>query len=233
MFTSDVRMPTLMPILSAGKHRSPRKGACFMELASLLAGESWTDHPSCTHPLLAAVARDVNDRTSDAARQQLAGLIPSVIGLTSNDLHVDARIALLCATTALPIVAAERQRTMALAVLVCDRVLADLDGRPAARLEEQNRLALAQAPDAARWAERFPGGRLIAPQVFRRRSAPSIVSAAIDAIALACVSAPDKILRDLLVGAIDQCAVWVRRDAASETRSDPELVTASRLSDGT
>ena len=74
--------PTLVPMLTRGKHRSPRKGACFMEFASYLAGESWSDHPRCTHPLLAAVARLVNDNTSDDGRQRLTGLIPSVIGLT-------------------------------------------------------------------------------------------------------------------------------------------------------
>ena len=73
--------PTLVPMLTRGKHRSPRKGACFMEFASYLAGESWSDHPRCTHPLLAAVARLVNDNTSDAGRQRLTALIPSVIGL--------------------------------------------------------------------------------------------------------------------------------------------------------
>src|SRR6266566_5137081 len=71
--------PELVPILSQGKHRSPRKGACFMELVSYLAGERWSDHPACTHPLLAAAARDVNDYTSDAGRARLAGLIPSVM----------------------------------------------------------------------------------------------------------------------------------------------------------
>ncbi|HEU4425413.1 MAG TPA: hypothetical protein VFR67_23005, partial [Pilimelia sp.] len=146
-------MPTLMPVLSRGKHRTPRKGACFMELASLLAGERWSDHPACTHPLLAAVARDVNDYTTDAGRPRLAGLIPSVIGLTSDDPHVDARIALHCATTALPLVSAERQRVMAVAVLACERVLADLDGRPAKTLTRRSRSALADVPEAARWAE--------------------------------------------------------------------------------
>ena len=48
--------------------RNPRKGACFMEYASYLAGEDWSDHPACTHPLLAAIARHVNDCTTDAAR---------------------------------------------------------------------------------------------------------------------------------------------------------------------
>ena len=55
MFHPYVQPPDLFPILSPGKHRSPRTGACFMELASLLAGERWSDHPACTHPLLAAV----------------------------------------------------------------------------------------------------------------------------------------------------------------------------------
>ena len=88
-------VPDLVPILSRGKHRSPRKGACFMELASYLAGERWSDHPRCTHPLLASVARLVNDLTSDGQRSRLAGLIPCVIGMTSDDPRIDARIAWL------------------------------------------------------------------------------------------------------------------------------------------
>ena len=40
---------------------------------------------------------------------------------------------------ALPVVAANRQRVMAVSVLTCDRVLADLDGRGAGALEEQSR----------------------------------------------------------------------------------------------
>jgi hypothetical protein len=126
-----------------------------MEFASLLAGERWGDHPACTHPLLAAVARDVNDYTSDAGRSRLAGLIPSVIGLTGDDLHIDARIALRSATMALPVVAAERQRVMAVSVLACERVLGELDGRQVGALEGPSRSALAQVPHAAQWAYRF------------------------------------------------------------------------------
>ena len=151
----EAHPPRLVPVLSRGKHRSPRKGACFMELASYLAGERWSDHPACTRPLLAAVARDVNDYTSDAGRARLAELIPSVIGLAGDDLHLDARIALRCARMALPVVAAERQRVMAMSVLVCERVLAGLDGRPAGWLEEQSRAALARVPHAAQWARGF------------------------------------------------------------------------------
>jgi hypothetical protein len=208
----DVQPPDLFPILSRGKHRSPRTGACFMELASLLAGERWSDHPACTHPLLAALARHVNDHTSDAGRQRLAELVPSVIGLTGEDLHIDARIALGSATLALPVVAAERQRIMAVSVLTCERVLAELDGRTAGSLEEQSRLALAEVPQAAEWAYQFTSGVRPSTKGFRRQSAPTIIRDAVQGIAQACIPDPDGMLRDLLVHAIGECAALVGRN---------------------
>ena len=208
----DVQPPDLLPILSPGKHRGPRTGACFMELASLLAGERWSDHPACTHPLLAAVARQVNDHTSDAGRQRLAELIPSVIGLTGDDLHIDARIALRSATMALPLVAAERQRVMAVSVLTCERVLADLDGRAPGGLEEQSRLALAKAPHATEWAYQFTSGIRPSNKGFRRQAAPTIVQDAVEGIARACVPDPDGMLHGLLVQVINVCAALVGRD---------------------
>ena len=212
MSHQDVQPPDLLPILSPGKHRRPRTGACFMELVSLLAGERWSDHPACTHPLLAAVARHVNDHTSDAGRQRLAQLIPSVIGLTGEDPHIDARMALRSATMALPVVAANRQRVMAVSVLTCDRVLADLDGRAAGSLEEQSRLALAEVPQAAGWAYQFTSGVRPSAKGFRRQAAPTIVRDAVEGIAQACVPDPDGMLRDLLVQVIDVCAAWIGRD---------------------
>jgi hypothetical protein len=220
----DGRSPTLLPMLSRGKHRNPRNGACFMEFASVLAGERWSDHPSCTHPLLAAVARHVNDYTSDAGRQRLAGLIPSVIGLTGDNLHIDARIALGSARMALPVVAAECQQVMAVSVLTCERVLAELDGRPAGALEEESRSALAQVPHAARWASRFtstaPTSATPAKR-FRRHAAPAIVRNAVQGIAQACVPDPDRMLRDLLVQAIDVCAAWGGREPDREAAPVP------------
>ncbi|HEU5265155.1 MAG TPA: hypothetical protein VFU35_00585, partial [Jatrophihabitans sp.] len=115
-----------VPILSRGKHRKPAHGACFMEFASYLAGERWTDHPACTHPLLAALARQVNDQISDAHRQVLVEVVPDVIGLTGTDLHIDAAIAQRAATTALPVVSDERQIVMAVAVVNTERFVAAL-----------------------------------------------------------------------------------------------------------
>jgi hypothetical protein len=220
MSDDDVRLPQLLPVLSRGKHRNPRKGACFMELASFLAGERWSDHPACSHPLLAALARDVNDCTSDANRGRLAELIPSVIGLTSDDLHLDALIALRCATTALPVVSAERQQAMAVATLTCDRLLADLAGRPSSTLEERSRHALGHVPQAARWARQFISDTGPSPRVFRRHTAPCIVSSAVEGIAQACIAEPDDLLRDLLAGAIRECAARIHPHAP-RTRPAP------------
>jgi hypothetical protein len=216
VFTIDTRTPDLVPVLSRGKHRNPRRGACFMEMASYLAGERWSDHPACTHPLLAGLARLVNDHSSDAGRQKLAVLIPSVIGLTSDDLHVDARIALRCATTALPVAAAERQNVLAVSVYACDRMLATLDGRPVDQLEESSRRALEQVPLAARWAARFTTGFASSPKGFRRQAAPSTVRYAVDGIAKACIPDPDTLLRELLAGAIGDCQAYRPRDRAAD-----------------
>jgi hypothetical protein len=211
VYNADAQSPDVLPILSRGKHRNPRRGACFMELASYLAGERWSDRPACTHPLLASVARHVNDHTSDAGRPRLAPLIPSVIGVTSDDPRVDARLALLCATTALPIVASERQRVMAISVLAAERALADLDGSTPVALRERSDRALALAPEAAAWARQFTRGIRSSSQGFRRHGAPSTVRYAVEGIARACIARPDDALRDLLAAAIEECAGLVRQ----------------------
>ena len=205
----SISTPDVLPVLSRGKHRNPRRGACFMELASFLAGERWSDHPSCTHPLLAEVARSVNDRTSDAGRPLLAPLIPSVIGLTSDDPRADARIALHVALTALPVAPFQRQRALAVGVHTCVRqltALADRDAEPLLRRADQ---VLATVPDAAAWAGVFVTrtglDRDASSRHFRRSSAPSIVSVAVRGIAEAACAGQDQLLRTVLEGAIEQC----------------------------
>ena len=182
-----------------------------MELASYLAGERWSAHPACTYPLLAALARDVNDHTGDADLARLADLVPSVIGLADGDLRLDARIALLCARTALPVAAASRQPVMATSVLACERILAALDGRPEGSLEDESRAALAHVPHAAQWASGFKTSRFaraipLSPRDFRQQQVPFIVHGAVQAIALAAVPQPGQMLRDLLAAAISECA---------------------------
>jgi hypothetical protein len=57
-------------------HLNPEDGACLMEYTSVLAAERFTDHPRCTDPTLATLARLVNDATSDEGRHRLVPLAP-------------------------------------------------------------------------------------------------------------------------------------------------------------
>jgi len=218
-----VTAPELMPILSRGKHRNPRRGACFMEMASFLAGERWSDHPACTHPLLAGLARLVNDSVTDGVRPQLIPLIPSVIGVTSDDLHMDAAIALRSALTALPIAAVPRQHVLATAVLGCERVLAELDGRDRAYLSPQSRQVLDQVPEAAVWARSFSSGLRVSRRTFRAQTAPHVLTIAVQSIALGCAPDVEQRLVDLLAATIADCKALILTEAAREHSAASEF----------
>jgi hypothetical protein len=222
-------LPEMLPMLSRGKHRNPRKGACFMELASYLAGERWSDHPACTHSLLASVARLVNDHTSDEGRPRLAELIPSVIGLTGDDPHIDALIALRCSTIALPVAAAERQRVLAVSVLVCERLLAQLDGRPGDSLSPESQKVLDAVPQATQWADRFTSNVRPRLAAFRRHAAPHAVRCAVAGAAHALIPDPDAMLRTMLVESIQICAVWTGTAPSVTAVDDAAWADACRL----
>jgi len=230
MSKAQLHSPDMLPVLSRGKHRNPRKGACFMELASYLAGERWSDHPACTHSVLACVARLVNDHTSDQGRHHLAELIPSVIGLTGDDLHIDALITLRCATIALPVAAADRQRVLAVSVLVCERVLAQLDGRQADSLSPDSARVLDAVPEATEWAHRFTVTNVHPRLVgFSRRAAPHAVRFAVDGVAHALIPDPDVMLRRMLVESIEVCAAWTGKEASVLGVNDAAWAEACRL----
>lgn len=74
-------IPDVLPVLSRGKHKSPAKGACFMEYTALLAGEPFSDAPACVDRELAAVLRHANDLVSDADRPRLVPLLGRAVGL--------------------------------------------------------------------------------------------------------------------------------------------------------
>src|SRR5919198_2804630 len=66
--------------LSQGKHRDPDHGACVMELASMLAGEPFSDRPRCVDPVIAGFLRTYNDGIDDRRRQELYPLAAAVVG---------------------------------------------------------------------------------------------------------------------------------------------------------
>ncbi|MDF1605325.1 hypothetical protein [Nocardioides sp. YIM 152315] len=195
-------IPDGLPVLSRGKHRNPRKGACFMEMASVLANEPWSDRPSCTHPLLAQLARLVNDHTNDDRRGELVVLIPDVVGVQGHGLDWEAAVTAAVACRALPDIAEESQRALAAGLIRCDEVAAH--GGPTAVDREAIREALDQVPLAATWARGFiDGASPLKPKSFQKHSAPAVMLCAVRGTARAAVSDPDAHLRDLLVTGIE------------------------------
>ena len=66
--------------LQPGAHDAPRNGVCVVELASLLAGERFSDRPRCVCEVIAAFLRSWNDRSGYADRQRLAPYSARIIG---------------------------------------------------------------------------------------------------------------------------------------------------------
>ena len=66
--------------LARGKHASPDGGACVMELASMLAGEPFTDRPASVCPVIAAFLRSYNDAVDDRRRQDLYRYASAAVG---------------------------------------------------------------------------------------------------------------------------------------------------------
>ncbi|MET7283695.1 hypothetical protein ABZS29_36035 [Kribbella sp. NPDC005582] len=131
----------VVPILSRGRHRNPRRGGCFMEYASYLAGVAWSDRPECTHPLLALIAREVNDEISDAGRVTLVPLIPDVIGLTTDDARLIPAVVVRCVRPVVPVVSARFGAKLAAAV----RKAETYAGRPPVGYEWEAPLVVAGA----------------------------------------------------------------------------------------
>ena len=76
-----MRQPTYQTVkLSRGKHSSPEYGACVMELASMLAGEPFSDHPRSVSPAIASFMRTYNDMLDGDLRQDLYRYAAKVIG---------------------------------------------------------------------------------------------------------------------------------------------------------
>jgi hypothetical protein len=89
----DLDQLTLKP----GGHTSLDAGACLLEAVSYIAGEPWSDHPTCVSPVLGAYGRALNDRLLATDRQKLKPYIPALIGTRTDDPALDDRRAALAA----------------------------------------------------------------------------------------------------------------------------------------
>ena len=196
-------LPDGIPVLSRGRHRSPRRGACFMELASVLAGERWSDHPSCTHPSLAQLARHVNDTTTDSGRQELALLIPSVVGRRGDD-RTWLTVSVAVAARAILEVPEATQRVLSGGLLQAEQLCADAEPDLAAT-RRATQLALELVPGAVAWVERLGVRNRIGETAFAKHCAPTMIRCAVDGVVASGSPDCDRRLRALLEVGIAAC----------------------------
>ena len=187
------RTPTGLPLLSAGAHLAPEDGACLMEYVSVLAGEPFSDTPRCTDPLLATLARLVNDATSDHGRDRLGALASALAGAHRTD--------------------AADQATLVFGTV--HRVHGAVG--PSRRLDRQLRRARRRmhrvvsrerAGDRTRWAD----------LAHRRGSGRHRLIAAVDATAALPETVRDALLYDLLAAALSSACL---RPARQQQIAEP------------
>ena len=196
------RIPDGLPVLSRGKHRTPRSGACFMEMASVLAGEKWSDQPQCTHPLLAGLARLVNDSVSDTGRRGLVEHIPSVVGVQGDGIGWEVSLVAAVAVEAILDVPEERQRALASGLIRCEELAIALGPEQVTGVDAM-RQALDDVPLAVTWSRRFLTPGPITSNQFRRNTAPTMIRCAVLGVATGASPDRDGRLRDLLVTGIE------------------------------
>lgn len=118
--------PDLLPILGKGAHRRPQHGACLMEYVSVLTGARFNDHPRCTHPALATLARLVNDEIdNDDIRSELAVLAPDLAAIHRSEVSTAPVVIATCLRAAAMLATTDT----ATAPSPPRQRLAELDGR--------------------------------------------------------------------------------------------------------
>jgi len=144
-------------VLRSGTHTSSSDGVSLMEAVSALAGEPWSNSPSCTSPVIAAYARSLNDWLPDDARQRLKAYIPRLVGTAEPELEL--RRAFACADAAVRVFAPLAFAAAGLveevaklgALAPVDRESAE-SARSAAKSAESAELAARSAAASSAWS---------------------------------------------------------------------------------
>lgn len=203
------RIPDALPFLSPGRHRRRRHGVCLMEYTSIIAGEHFSDHPRCTDPALAAVARAVNDYSSDAARQRLAVLASELSVARRTDPTVGYVVARRCLLTALPYSTHPRRRVLSVGLLGLDRASRDMSrGWRPDFVDVDTELGLMPYDGELAAASAFLAAERVTPREYVRRGLPLAIETAVATIAQEATDADD-VLHTLL----EDCLYDVRRSA--------------------
>jgi hypothetical protein len=89
MFAKDEWMPHAPSFqtvrLAQGRHASAQQGVCTLELASMLAGERFSDQPRSACAAVAAFVRGYNDAIDDVRRQDLYAVAAQLVGSSGGE----------------------------------------------------------------------------------------------------------------------------------------------------
>jgi len=92
--------PTFQTVrLARGRHRRPAEGVCVMELASMLAGERFSDKPRSVCPINASFLRPYNDLLDDDDRDELHAYASLLVGSRTSRATARRRVRHLAAWT--------------------------------------------------------------------------------------------------------------------------------------
>jgi hypothetical protein len=204
------RLPDGLPVLGPGRHFRKRNGVCLMEFTSILAGERFSDHPRCTDPALATVARAVNDYSTDSGRQRLSILASDLTAAAPAGSEVGYGLARRCLLTALPFATGERRRVVVVGLLGLDRAARGRTrGWRRGLLDVDTELALLSDAAEVDAAAAFLREMRVSPREYIRRGLPVAIEAAVRTIAREADN-PDDVLAAMLTGCIGD----VRRRAS-------------------
>src|SRR3954454_2788500 len=211
------RIPDFLPLLSPGRHRRRKDGVCLMEYTSILAGERFSDSPRCTDFVLAAIARAVNDYSSDAARQQLAVLASELTSARGAGAAARFAIGRRCLLTAVPYATPVRRRVLVVGVLGLERAAAEEKiGWRADLTSVETEWALLPYPADVCAAGQFLDEQGVRPAEYVRRGLPTAVELAVATIA---ERAPRS--DDVLARLLTDCVSDYRDDVAARRRLVP------------
>lgn len=201
-----VRTPTALPILSRGKHRRPRHGACLMEYTSVLAGERFSDSPRCTDPVLATIARCVNDYSSDDARQRIAPLAGDLTTANGADDRVHVALVRRCLVAALRHAPRPRRDVLVVALLGLDRAATGASrGWDDSMLSIDSELALLGGDSGLADAAAYVAALPVTAEEHSRRALAVSVEAAVATIAESAADpdTADDVLFELFTHCLD------------------------------
>ncbi len=195
--------------LEKGSH-DPDSTFCIMEAIAFIAGEPWSDSPTCASPVIAAFLRTCNDSWNDDERQQLKRFILPLIGSAASP-ETEQRRAYLASDRAVRVFAAlaldavgRADHAQALRALepVVDEATAARAARAATEAARAARAAARAAPEAAEAPEAAAWAAARAARA-AARAAPEAARAAAEAARAAAEAADRQPVIDFALQLID------------------------------